>query len=332
MTARHFGGGGDAHRGDNPVLAQECEQRQQRQAKHRKIVALDALEQLRAEAFELVSADRTQHVTRRRASDNRPRNASRKSAHREPRHVDVPPDDRAFACDNGRGDQFMRLPRRRSKMLARLCAHPSACPAPRPSIASIWSAPITKSVPFARDTRAPSAPPAHQPDRAASGLRRGSSPWPPLHRRAAHRPSNVRPAASSMCRRAALPEARISLTRCAMLRQQVEHRGGGLFDRAARHIDRRPPFPLEQFLRVHHFTAHRIFIGVAAGAGLFHRRKTIAADVNQAVGGDQSDQRQAGASLQTIPAATARQAPSARWRPSHRGARDKHWSAFSRCG
>ena len=42
---------------EQPLAAQECKQRQQRQAENREMIALDALEQMHAQPFELIGAD-----------------------------------------------------------------------------------------------------------------------------------------------------------------------------------------------------------------------------------------------------------------------------------
>ena len=51
------------HDARHPRLPQEIQRRQKRQSEHREIVAVDALEQLNAETFELIGAD----ACRRRA-------------------------------------------------------------------------------------------------------------------------------------------------------------------------------------------------------------------------------------------------------------------------
>ena len=44
--------------------------------------------------------------------------------------------------------------------------------------------------------------------------------------------------------------------------------------------------------RSRHFAAHILFIGITAGAGLFHRNKSIAADMNKAIRRDQQANNQ----------------------------------------
>src|SRR5216683_2376900 len=78
------------------MAAQEVEQRQQRQAEDREIIALDALEQLRTQAFELIDADRGERVVaeRRQISVEK---AVAESPHGEAGAVDQTPDHRAVA-------------------------------------------------------------------------------------------------------------------------------------------------------------------------------------------------------------------------------------------
>ena len=64
----------------NTVFAQESEQRQQWQTEHREVVALDALEQLCAEAFKLIGADGAQNIDPLRGRDSRPETLPRTRA------------------------------------------------------------------------------------------------------------------------------------------------------------------------------------------------------------------------------------------------------------
>jgi len=124
----------DAHGTRQPLPAQEIQCRHERQAQHRKIVALDALEELNANPFKLVSAD----TRGRRGADRieiEVEEAIGDCAHRQPCHADMFEQHfRILHEGNGRSSSWVR------PASARSCARAAA-----------WSAGLAKrSAPSAK--------------------------------------------------------------------------------------------------------------------------------------------------------------------------------------
>src|SRR6185437_12553661 len=103
------------------MAAQEVEQRQQRQAEDRKIIALDALEQLRAQSLELIDADRRQRVVAERRQIAIEETIA-ESAHGEARTIHTVPDCRAVLNHGDGAHQLVSLAAQRGELRARLAA------------------------------------------------------------------------------------------------------------------------------------------------------------------------------------------------------------------
>src|SRR5664280_1599942 len=91
------------------VLPQIIEQWQQRQAENGEIVAVDALEQMNADAFELIAADARQSGVPRHVEIILEK-AVRNIAHGQPRAVDATEQHGAVAHQRQRGMQLVRAP------------------------------------------------------------------------------------------------------------------------------------------------------------------------------------------------------------------------------
>src|SRR6185437_16874520 len=100
------------------MTAQEGEQRQKRQSEDREEIALDALEKLRAAAFDLIGADGIEDFLARR-HDVIAEETVAEIAHDEARPVEHVPEPHAVATHGNRRRQLMRLPAQQSKLAAR---------------------------------------------------------------------------------------------------------------------------------------------------------------------------------------------------------------------
>src|SRR3546814_7563400 len=104
---------------DLPVLAQYVEQRQQRHAEDGEDIALDAAEQLRAQPFELITADAVQNLIAGLRQIGVEKTVA-ELAHGQLRGIDMAPDDAAAARQHDRRCEFMRFAAQAQQLSARL--------------------------------------------------------------------------------------------------------------------------------------------------------------------------------------------------------------------
>ena len=103
------------------MLAQNAEHRQQRQTEDGEEVAGHPLEQLRAEAFEPVAADRVQHVVAG-LTEIALEEVVAEGAHAQLGAVGHVPEARVVPHQNGAGDEAMALAAQGLQLLARVVA------------------------------------------------------------------------------------------------------------------------------------------------------------------------------------------------------------------
>ena len=243
------------------------------------MIALDALEQLDAGAFELIAAD----ARSRRVADRieiAVEKAVGERAHGQMRGVDMLEQHRAAAHHRHRRMQRMGLAAQRRKLLARAGAvgrlgEPPLAERQRLVGAEHHAVRMLRRHRLgllARQQRRRPSPASSSPARAStarSSISAGSI-------------STGTPAASSSARRAALFEASTSGSRGkpqrhraqlvrrlpAALGQQRHHLGGGFLDRAARHVDDRPVVPAAELARRRDLRRHRLAVDILVGVVL----------------------------------------------------------------
>src|SRR5215469_11721264 len=97
-----------ASRRERAVAAQKIQQREQRQSQDGEEIALDTLEELRAQTFELVGAHGVQELGRG-GSDIVVEKAVAEAAHNEVCAIDGVPDEGAVSHDRRGGDERVPL-------------------------------------------------------------------------------------------------------------------------------------------------------------------------------------------------------------------------------
>ena len=173
----------ELHRATRPRSRRRSEHDEERQAQDGEVIALDALEEVDAEALELVGADA--------GEDGVARGLEIPVDHgvRQGPHASASPsrpclrDDRAVADDRGR--RMQRVPAAGQSASCVRGGGPCrpACGRPRPSRSRVWSAPTTTRPGAMRDTARALARPARTATPAGRAPRRPSGRPRPLARR-----------------------------------------------------------------------------------------------------------------------------------------------------
>ena len=238
----------------------------------------------------------------------------------DPRRPRPPP------CRRAAGATVPRSMTSRARASARLAALSNSAP----SRSRVWSAPITRRPALRRDTQAALA--SARTCATARGRRRPAS-RPALSHRPRRRPN--RPLRTST------PAARSSAAPHGALRRQhhrghartstwpppaghdIDHRRGGLLDRAAGDVDHRPAVLFEHPPGADDLGAHGFGVDVAALALLLEVEQPVAADLDQSVGRDGQAHHDRPLEIEQAAAAVRCPAPAAHWRRACRGGRDR---------